>query len=502
MGSQYLLFSPFLVHLFTDVERRWLQCSKSLRWTLSNEDVMEATFLLNNNTIIAPTEPLFLIDFLRRQHHLTGCKAPCREGDCGSCQLLILSTDYGIQRLQTQLSCLLKTTDIIHKHILTVEALPMDSPLIKVLAESGASQCGFCSPGLVMAMVNWLLNGQTLEESEGLECINGNLCRCTGYMGQRRAIQALSEVYQSQLVSRGLKARVELLVSESILPTWLSLGDEHLSSQQEDYVESVSAVKIAGGTDVYLEKGDGAALFRRIPMGGAETVRLESGSLFLNARHPVEWIARSLAEQQLFPAFQRWNHLFASLPIRSQATLGGNIAHASPIADGICFLKSLDAMIQTSQRSLSIHDFFLGMKKNKLNEGEIVEWVVVPQQSLNAFVHYDKVGRRQTTDIAAVNCSGVWWFTDDCIERVNIALGGASAMPVRLNEIENQFKGLSCLTSSSEIAKMIGPLIEGVISPISDLRGSANYRRLLCHQMILSQWLAVQNHYKESLLDV
>lgn len=468
---------------------------------------METVFLLNNETVNAPKEPIFLIDFLRSHRHITGTKAACREGDCGSCQVLIQSChDNGLRTVQAQTSCLLTTADILQRHIITIEAIPKDSPLIVILAESGASQCGFCSPGLVMAVLNWLINGITLDESEGLEFINGNLCRCTGYMGQRRAISSLADIYQKKLASLGLEERCELLKAESILPEWfsnsLSISTPANYQPLETCTSNTQSSRMAGGTDLYLESSSAPITLEKIPVGtDPNSIKLEPDTLLLNARHPVEWVARSLKQRSLFPAFRRWNHLFASLPIRSQATLGGNIAHASPIADGICLMMTLDATLITNQRDISIHDFFLGMKKTVLQDAEILEWIAIPNRILNHFIHYEKVCRRQTTDIAVVNCSSAWRLNKDLIVEVNITIGGATEIPIRLTDVENRLKGKSCLTSTAEIKTIVAPLIEKAISPISDLRGSAVYRRILAIQLVQSQWLAAQSHYQEGLLD-
>ena len=154
---------------------------------------MSVRFFLNGQPQNIPEKQYLLIDYLRYQLNLTGTKAACREGDCGSCQVLVCEPvdeqEKGscIPDYRSQTSCLLRLQDLKNHHVITIEGLKVGfesggtkalNPMQKILADSGASQCGFCSPGLVIGILNWLLNGPKLTVEEGEAWINGNLCRC------------------------------------------------------------------------------------------------------------------------------------------------------------------------------------------------------------------------------------------------------------------------------------------------------------------------------------
>ncbi len=137
----------------------------------------DVRFGLNGETVTYSGDPLKrLLDVLREDFHLTGAKEGCGEGECGACAVLL---DGELVN-----SCLVPVGMVDGREILTPEGLADTARgrrIVEAMADAGAVQCGFCSPGMLMAAAFLLERNPTPSEAEIREAISGNLCRCTGY---------------------------------------------------------------------------------------------------------------------------------------------------------------------------------------------------------------------------------------------------------------------------------------------------------------------------------
>jgi carbon-monoxide dehydrogenase small subunit len=135
------------------------------------------SFKLNNDLVNIEIDPLKrLIDVLREDLAITSAKEGCGQGECGACSILI---DNKLVN-----SCLVPVGSIEGKNILTIEGLKGTREfniLQESFEESGAVQCGFCIPGMIMASYALLIENGSPREAEIREGLSGNLCRCTGY---------------------------------------------------------------------------------------------------------------------------------------------------------------------------------------------------------------------------------------------------------------------------------------------------------------------------------
>lgn len=143
-----------------------------------------------NNTIqqIDVDDSLRLIDVLRETLHLTGTKEGCGVGECGACTVIM--NGYAI------CSCLVLAGQLQDAVIETIENIEKDkvlSRLQQLFLEHGAVQCGFCTPGMIMSAKALLDSNPTPTEEEIKEALEGNLCRCTGYIPILNAVKAASE---------------------------------------------------------------------------------------------------------------------------------------------------------------------------------------------------------------------------------------------------------------------------------------------------------------------
>ena len=130
-----------------------------------------------------------LIEVLRDRLHLTGTKEACEVGECGSCTVLLNGTAVR--------SCLMFAFDAVGKEVTTIEGLARDGkldPLQEAFMQTGAVQCGFCIPGMILA-AKALLNSNPQPSREEIKThIAGNLCRCTGYVKILEAIEVAAQM--------------------------------------------------------------------------------------------------------------------------------------------------------------------------------------------------------------------------------------------------------------------------------------------------------------------
>ncbi|WP_070001095.1 (2Fe-2S)-binding protein [Cellulosilyticum sp. I15G10I2] len=137
----------------------------------------QVCFKLNGEKVISVSEPQRrLLDILRQDYQLMGVKEGCKEGECGACAVLIDGKLIN--------ACLVAMGSLEGKDVWTIEGYKTTkrfSVLEKAFAEAGAVQCGFCTPGMIMAAEGLLAYNPKPTEEEIREAISGNLCRCTGY---------------------------------------------------------------------------------------------------------------------------------------------------------------------------------------------------------------------------------------------------------------------------------------------------------------------------------
>jgi carbon-monoxide dehydrogenase small subunit len=146
-------------------------------------------FSVNNRAVEILIEPhLTLLQVLRDTLGLTGAKEGCGTGDCGACTVLVNGVPIN--------SCLMLAVEVEGQEVTTVEGLATNGELHlmqRAFIAHGGVQCGFCTPGMLMASMALLARNPQPTESEIREALSGNLCRCTGYDKIVRAVQAAAE---------------------------------------------------------------------------------------------------------------------------------------------------------------------------------------------------------------------------------------------------------------------------------------------------------------------
>ncbi|SPE43019.1 Molybdopterin dehydrogenase, FAD-binding [Candidatus Sulfopaludibacter sp. SbA3] len=447
-------------------------------------------FTLNGRAVhVAGVPPqTTLLDFLRSQG-LTGAKEGCAEGECGACTVLMVKPGGTGSAFVPVNSCLMFAPMAAGQEIYTVEALASGDSLAEcqqAMVDQGGSQCGYCTPGFVMS----LFAEQYRRGRQGpcdIHALSGNLCRCTGYRPIHDAALSLGAPPADRFTDRMLHAApapgaVDYggFLRPTTLPECLALLAAHPEARM-----------VAGGTDVAVESNLRGRRFEWL----ISVEALEELRAFRVSDDEIE-IGAGLTLSEIdglwtdAPAVWReWLPLFASPLIRNRATLGGNIATASPIGDGPPLLLALDARVRIAgpvgERTLPLDEFFLDYRKTSLRPGEVLLSVILPSTH-PTHARFYKAAKRRLDDISTV--AACFAFDIDgrgVVRRARMAYGGVAAVPLRAIEAENSIVGARWNESAVHRAQDI---LARTLHPISDHRGSAAYRLALAQSLLEKFW--------------
>ncbi|MBC2605450.1 FAD binding domain-containing protein [Pelagicoccus albus] len=455
---------------------------------------LQITFLLNDELITTQVIPgMVALDYLRKVRQLTGSKEGCKEGDCGACTVIVGELQGDTVNYRPMTSCLLPMGELHGKHLVSIEGLNMEklSPVQEAIHDCGGTQCGYCTPGFVVAMTAGLMDESIPLSKEGMDyAMSGNLCRCTGYRSikaaGKQAIDKLAPLVKGQ-------ARIPALCEASALPsTFLEAADKLKSIPPiPDKPSGDSTPIVAGGTDLFVQRGeelpDSSPLLLNKSQAKA-TVDLGE-ELSLDARMTFESFARDPLVLANYPSVANYNPLMASWPIRTRATLAGNICNASPIADMTCLLLALEAnlIIETSDgdECIALKDFYLGYKKLAKEASDLVKEIRIPKASGETHLNWEKVSKRRILDIATVNSAAKFEIVAGVIKSASLALGGVAATPLYLEKTSASLSGKEL---SPDLVRDALATAQTEFNPISDVRGSADYKRLLARQLLAAHF--------------
>ena len=446
-------------------------------------------FVLNGHAIRAEgfSAQTTVLEFLRGRG-LTGAKEGCAEGECGACTVaMVRPRGLGSAYVPVN-SCLLFLPMMAGQEIYTVEALAGGgtlAPVQQAMAAAGGSQCGYCTPGFVMS----LFAEQYRPGRQGgcdPHAMSGNLCRCTGYRPIREAAESLGAPPPGPLLDRLDRpapalgpALTESFSRPATVAECLRLMAEHPDARL-----------IAGGTDLVVESNLRLRRFGHLisveGIGELRGVRDAEDAVEVGAGVTLSEAGQA---RGLPHVWHEWATLFGSPLIRNRATLGGNIATASPIGDGPPLLLALDASVRIAGpdglRTMLLRDFFLGYRKTALAPGELLVSVIIPKP-FAASVRFYKAAKRRMDDISTVAaCFAIDRDAGGRVRHARLAFGGVAAVPLRATEAEDALVGYAFAESSIERAQMI---LARTLHPISDHRGSAAYRLALAQSLLAKFW--------------
>ncbi len=430
---------------------------------------------------------LTLLEYLRDQRKLTGTKEGCASGDCGACTVVLVSLEQGGElHYKTVNACICQAAEISGNALVTVEDLQEETgelhPIQRSFIEHHSSQCGFCTPGFVMSA--FALRKQVKDPSteEVLEALSGNLCRCTGYRpiidATRDPLAGTKDSYDRNVEQ--LKVELAGIQPEFQLVTGTGLSQpQSLSDLQTQLEHWPDAEFIAGGTDLCLDitqnliaKPRLISLTRIAELKGI--VKSQDGRVTIGACTTFSELL-GFARSNGWSEFDGFLRRIAAEQVRNRGTIGGNLANASPIGDMPPVLLALEASVQlwssTGERLLPLRSFFLSYRKTALNPGEIIKSISFNQPDSGFFVN--KVSKRQDDDISLVCVAGSVTVSDGKVERISLGFGGMAEIPKTAPELEAFLVGRS-ITLLAE--KPLADCLKQEFSPMTDLRGSADYR--------------------------
>jgi xanthine dehydrogenase small subunit len=430
-----------------------------------------------------------LLDFLRARG-LTGAKEGCAEGECGACAVALVAPHGDASAYRVVNSCLMLLPMAAGHEIHTVESLAADgrmAPAQDAMAAAGGSQCGYCTPGFVMS----LFAEQYRPDRGDAPCdplaMAGNLCRCTGYRPIRDAARALGPAPPGELRERLARPAPRIGAVRAPGFSRPSTVDECAAILAAD----PDATLIAGGTDLGVEANlKGRRWTHVVSLEAIDELRelSETGSsITLGAALPLSDIGRRW--QNAPDVVREWLELFASPLIRNRATLGGNLATASPIGDAAPLLLALDARVRIAgrggRRTMPLSSFFTGYRQTALEPGELLTAIEIPKP-LPAFVRFYKVAKRRIDDISTV-AAAMAMDQDGAgrVTRARFAFGGVAATPIRALEAEQAVEQQPWNESAVERVQAI---LERTLAPLGDHRGSKEYRLQVSKRLVEKFW--------------
>jgi len=456
-------------------------------------------FLLNRElrTEHALDPNVTVLNYLRGHLGKPGTKEGCASGDCGACTVVVGELDGERIRYRTLNACLTFVSALHGKQLITVEDLKHKGQLHSVqqaMVDCHGSQCGFCTPGFVMSMFALQKNCNDFDKAEALEAMAGNLCRCTGYRPILDAArQACSRKQPDQFDAAEAETVAQLKAIAPRETAELNSGDKRcllpltVADLADLYQANPQARLLAGGTDLALEV---TQFHRELPVmiyvGHVEEMKrieIRDDVIEIGAATPLTDCYEVLAGE--YPDFGALLHRFASLQIRNQGTLGGNIGNASPIGDSPPLLIALGASLVLRKgsrtRTLPLEDFFLDYRITAREEGEFIERIIVPRaHSSQAFRAY-KVSKRLDDDISAVCAAFNLDIADGRVRSARIAFGGMAAIPKRAAACEAALQGAAWTQASIERAC---EALATDFTPLSDFRASKEYRQLTAQNLL------------------
>jgi len=443
-----------------------------------------------------------LADFLRFDQNLTGTKIVCAEGDCGACSVLRLfphsqNAEPGYLPIN---SCITPLAILDGSSLITIEALEKEGILHqtqKAMIECHGSQCGFCTPGFVMALTGLVekklsANSSSIQKQEAKNALTGNLCRCTGYepiLDSALRIDLKSEVslktrFFTPKEERTLRNsfKTPLLIETPEFSFYAPKTIEKASRYLKDHPETKL---IGSATDLGVVQNKSLlkpkSLMSLHLIEELYTLKETSSRITVGARVTLTELRDFLRSR--FPKFANYLDLFASPQIKNIATLVGNIANASPIGDTAPVLLSLSATLKIASnegtRTLPLNDFFLSYRKTALQKGEFIREIEFEVPNPQASVRFFKNSIRKDLDISTLNLAiHVSWedTKKTSIQDIKIAAGGVAETSIRLKKTESFLRSKSI---SQDTLRKAVQVLHQEFTPLTDLRGSDAYRHLV-----------------------
>ena len=452
-----------------------------------------------------------LLNYIRTKLKKTGTKEGCSEGGCGACTVVLGELKKNQIIYKAVNSCIMLLPSLNGKQLILVEDLIYNNklhPVQKSMVKFHGSQCGFCTPGFVMSLFSMFKNHKNYDDKIINDSISGNLCRCTGYKPIINAAKNLNKINNSDHFSLNNQKTIKLfkfmkktkkyLLSEYKNKKFFS--PTNVSELKKILENNPNSEIISGGTDVALKiTKELKTLTSIISISSIKELNFfKINKNFIEIGSATPLIDFQKIIKKYYSDFYEILLRYGSVQIRNVATIGGNIATASPIGDTLPLLLSLNARIiiesKKYKKTVPLNKFFISYRKTILKKNEFIRSIIIPLLNKNIFKAY-KISKRIDDDISSVCGSFNIEMKNDIINNVFIAYGGMDEIPKRAINCENSLKNKTLSKSSINLAIK---KLEIDFNPISDARSSSKYRMKIAKNLLLKCFLEIKdnNNYR------
>jgi xanthine dehydrogenase small subunit len=478
------------------------QVTNTVRFVLDGQ-IVEAVGVRRTTTVL---------DHLREKLHRTGTKEGCAEGDCGACVVMVGELNAAGDAIDyiAVNSCIQLLPSLDGKSVKTVESLKKPDgtlhPVQQEMIACHGSQCGFCTPGIVMSLVNLVQKNEAPSRLQITDALSGNLCRCTGYKPiiesaekacahkAQLKLQDSADVPLLKEIARAKNPTVTLdgeILVQPVVRT--RKGNEFVSpatlAEVADYlVKHPQTTLLAGSTEIGLQVNKQFTRPEHIMYLGNVTelrqVQDSAQAWRIGAMVSLEVTLDLIRDA--YPDFAEVLRRFGSPPIRSTATLAGNIANGSPIGDSMPCLMALGATLVLRRgdksRQVALDQFYTGQKKNVLQAGEFIEAIVLPKPVAGQVFRAHKVSKRFEQDISATCAAISYTLKQGRLSGVRLAYNGLAPSPCRAPKLEAVLEGKA---PADVQAADLDAAITASFTARDGLRATWTYRSLVARNLVL-----------------